>query len=195
MALTAETNAPEHPGNIVQLPVAASVTIFAGALVALDSAGNAKPAADAAGLRVIGRAEHNADNSAGSAGDLTINVKRGVFRYANSESAAVDADDKGKICYVEDDGTVAETSTNKCKAGRVFDVDDDGVWVDTREAHEATAVITALAALTSTNGTFAAAADLAAAKVEGEKVGDDVRAVHATLTDIITALQAAGIIK
>lgn len=42
-------------------------------------------------------------------------------------------------------------------------------------------------ALTSTNGTFAAAADLAAVKVEGEKVGDDVRAIHA-------ALVTAGII-
>jgi hypothetical protein len=35
------------------------------------------------------------------------------------------------------------------------------------------------AALASTDGTFAGAADLAAAKAEGEKVGDDVRALFA----------------
>lgn len=44
-------------------------------------------------------------------------------------------------------------------------------------------------ALTSTNGTMAAAADDAAVKVEGEKIGDDVRAIHAALVTagIITA--------
>ena len=35
--------------------------------------------------------------------------------------------------------------------------------------------------LTSTNGAMAAAADDAAVKVEGEKIGDDVRAIHAAL--------------
>ncbi|MEA3212853.1 MAG: hypothetical protein QOE70_5910 [Chthoniobacter sp.] len=35
--------------------------------------------------------------------------------------------------------------------------------------------------LTSTNGTMAAAADDAAVKVEGEKQGDDIRAIHAAL--------------
>lgn len=35
--------------------------------------------------------------------------------------------------------------------------------------------------LTSTNGTAAGAADLAALKTEAEKIGDDVRAIHAAL--------------
>lgn len=35
--------------------------------------------------------------------------------------------------------------------------------------------------LTSSNGTAAGAADLAALKVESEKIGDDVRAIHAAL--------------
>lgn len=41
--------------------------------------------------------------------------------------------------------------------------------------------LTVIAALTSTDGTMAAAADLAAVKVEGEKIGDDVRAIAAAL--------------
>lgn len=42
-------------------------------------------------------------------------------------------------------------------------------------------VFGAAVALTSTNGTAAAAADLAALKAEAEKIGDDVRAIHAAL--------------
>jgi hypothetical protein len=41
--------------------------------------------------------------------------------------------------------------------------------------------VVVIAALTSTNGTAAAAADLAALKVEAEKIGDDVRALAAAL--------------
>jgi FKBP-type peptidyl-prolyl cis-trans isomerase 2 len=193
-AATAAIDTPERSGSVFNYPLAAATVIYQGTLVALDASGNAVPASDAAALRVVGRAEETVDNSDGDAGDLTINAKRGVFKFANSGTAAVDANDKGKVCFVEDDQTVAETSTHKCKAGRVLDVEDDGVWVDTNTP-ESTQTITALAALTSTNGTMAAAADDAAVKVEGEKIGDDVRAVHATVTDIITALQAVGILK
>lgn len=193
-AATAAIDTPERSGSVFNYPLAAATVIYQGTLVALDASGNAVAASDAAALRVVGRAEETVDNSDGSAGDLTINAKRGVFKFANSGTAAVDANDKGKVCFVEDDQTVAETSTHKCKAGRVLDVEDDGVWVDTNTP-ESTQTITALAALTSTNGTMAAAADDAAVKVEGEKIGDDVRAVHATVTDIITALQAVGILK
>jgi hypothetical protein len=38
-----------------------------------------------------------------------------------------------------------------------------------------------IAALTSTDGTAAGAADLAALKAEAEKIGDDVRAIGAAL--------------
>lgn len=194
-AATSAIDTPEKAGIVLHYPVAAATLIPAGVLVAINVAGNAVNASDTAALRVIGRAEADADNSAGAAGDISVDIKRGVFRFANSADNAVDADDKGKPCFVEANNTVAETSTNKCKAGLVVDVDSDGVWVETRYAHLATSTFTALAALTSTNGTFAAAADLVAVKVEGEKVGDDVRAVWATLTDLIAALQAEGILK
>lgn len=232
-AATAAILTPERLGTVVNVPLAADAVIYQGTLVCLDSSGNAVPAADTAALRVIGVAQADADNTDGDAGDVTLNVKRGVFGFANSGDAAVDADDKGKLCVVEDDSTVAETSTNKIPAGRVVDVDDDYVWVDVAEGPaRVPTVITALAALTSTNSTAgaavpgaltstngvagAASADLAAlaaeaekigddvravhaaallAQAEAEKIGDDVRAVHATVTTIITALQAHGIIK
>lgn len=48
--------------------------------------------------------------------------------------------------------------------------------------------LTVLAALTSTDGTAAGAADLAALKAEAEKIGDDVRAIAG-------ALAASGLVK
>lgn len=194
-ASTVAIDTPERAGDVLALPVAATTLIPAGVLVALNAAGNAVNASDAAALLVVGRSEGDADNSVGNAGDIKVVVKRGVFRFRNSDDNAVDADDKGKPCFVESNQAVAETSTHKCKAGVVVDVDEDGVWVDTRRSGFVTSTFTALAALTSTNGTMAAAADDAATKAEGEKIGDDVRAVHATVTDLITALQAAGILK
>jgi len=37
----------------------------------------------------------------------------------------------GKVVFVEDDSTIAKTTTNKIAAGRVIRVDDDGVFIDT----------------------------------------------------------------
>lgn len=177
-AATAARNTDTRPGDLLSLPLAAATKIFLGTLVARDSAGRAVPASDTAGLRVVGRAEETVDNSAGAAAALSIEIRLGCFKFTNSGTAAVDADDVGKMAVVEDDQTVAETSTNLVTAGRITAVDSDGVWVDTRHAFYGPKSLPTLA---STNGTFAAAADDAAVKVEGEKVGDDVRALHASL--------------
>lgn len=184
-AATKEINTPERLGQVIAYPVAAATTIYAGTLVALDSSGDAVPAADTAGLRVIGLAQETVDNSAGIAGVLKVATKLGVFLLNNSATDALDANDKGKLCFVEDDNTVCEAGgTHKVKAGRVLDVVSDGVWVDTHFAP----VVPSSVTLGSTNGTAAAAADLAALKAEAELIGDDVRAIHA-------ALVAQGLLK
>jgi hypothetical protein len=153
MSATASINTPERPGNITTLPVAATTALFAGILLATNSSGYLVQAADTAGLRVQGRCEADVDNSGGNAGDVTADAKKGVFRFDNSATNAVDADDIGKDCYVEDFQTVAETSTHKVVAGRVVAVDADGVWVDTRYA-----------ARVPSADTITGAADLAALK-------------------------------
>jgi hypothetical protein len=138
MAATAEINTPERPGITTSYPVAADTKIFAGTIVALNTSGDALPAADTAGLRVVGRAEETIDNTDGSAGDLKINVKEGVFKFANSGTDAVDAGDRGKICFVEDDNTVNEAGADeRVVAGRVVDVESDGVWIDVRAGQAA----------------------------------------------------------
>jgi hypothetical protein len=134
MAATKSIDTPELSRDIVSLPIAANTTIFAGTLVAVDSNGRAVPAADTAGLRVIGRAEEEKTCGA-TAGAESLLVKRGIFRFANSATDAVDANDLGKDAFVEDDATVSETgTTHKVKAGRIVQVDSAGVWIDTDHA-------------------------------------------------------------
>lgn len=130
--LTEDRNTPRRDGEILSLQVAADTVIFAGSLVARDSSGNATPGATATTLLGMGRAEHSADNTDGGAGDISIDIRKGVFRFGNSASAdAIMRADIGNSCYIVDDQTVAKTdgTGTRSVAGAVFDVDTDGVWV------------------------------------------------------------------
>jgi hypothetical protein len=131
-ALTADRNTAMRDGQLVSLPVAASADIYAGALVALDANGNATPGATATGLLGMGRAEARADNSSGQAGDISVEVRKGVFRFDNSTGAdEITSAEISSDCYIVDDATVAKTdgSGTRSVAGTVFDVDSDDVWV------------------------------------------------------------------
>ena len=57
-------------------------------------------------------------------------MKKGCFKYQNSSSDALSAADIGSDCYIEDSCTVCKTATSKSKAGKVFLVEDSGVWVE-----------------------------------------------------------------
>lgn len=145
-ALTAERDTPARSGELVGLTVKASNTIYAGALVALDTAaGTVVPAADAAARVVLGRAQATA-----AAGEV-VTVSRGVFRWSNG--GVFTAAHIGQFAYVEDDATVttAALASNDVIAGVIVDVDADGVWVDSY-AVPAQAAAT-LAALTVTGNT------------------------------------------
>jgi hypothetical protein len=132
MALTAERDTKQKEGVFRVLPVAASTKIYQGALVAVNASSLAVPGATATTLKAAGRAEETVDNSAGSAGDKKISVRRGVFQYANSADADLIAlKDIGANCYIVDDQTVALTngSNSRSIAGTIHDVDANGVWV------------------------------------------------------------------
>lgn len=175
---TAPRNTNRRPGKILKYPVAAATRIFAGTMAALDASGNLVPASDTAALRVVGVAIETIDNSSGAAGDVKCAIERGCFQLANSATEPLDQGDLEKLVFVEDDETVAATSTHKIVAGRVAEVDPDGasVWVEVGFAWPSRAVT-----LTSTNGAAAAAADEAALKAEAEKIGDDARALHGAM--------------
>lgn len=130
--LSADRNTPRRDGVNFAHPVAAAVLIFAGALVALDAAGNAVPAGTAGSGAAVGVAQAVADNSAGAAGDINVDVRVGTFRFDNSAAGDLIArTDIGATAYVVDDATVAKTDNAGAReaAGTIVDVDDVGVWV------------------------------------------------------------------
>ena len=113
-------------GEEIALPVAAATKIELGKLVANNGAGAAVEAADTDGYVVIGVALHTVDNSAGSAGDLSVRVRRGKAAWLeNSATNAVTAASIGLPVYVEDDETVclAAGATHNVVAGICLAVD------------------------------------------------------------------------
>jgi hypothetical protein len=130
-ALTAARNTPQRAGDILGYPVKASVKPIQGGIAVL-SAGYAAPATTATGLIAIGRFEQTVDNTSGADGALSVQVRRGTFRFGNSASGDLVAQaDAGADCYLVDDQTVAKTSGTNTRsvAGKIIAVDSDGVWV------------------------------------------------------------------
>lgn len=131
-ALSIERQTPRRDGVNYARPVAASVKIYEGAIVMLDSSGNAKPGATATGQVADGVAQGTADNSTGLAGAKTVTVEKGVFRFANSAAAdLISAAEIGDNCYIVDDQTVAKTdgTGTRSVAGKIEDVETAGVWI------------------------------------------------------------------
>ena len=125
-ALTQERNTIELLGGIsYERVVAAGNTVYAGSLVAQNASGKAVPAADAASLVVLGRAENTA-----AAGE-TVRIRTGLFVYDSGTSGeAITVTAIGSTYYALDDHTVGLAGgTNTIKAGVVADVIADGVVV------------------------------------------------------------------
>lgn len=122
-------------GDTLSLKAAAAKKYFAGSLVARDANGRATPGAVATTLRGVGRVAETVDNSGGLDDALDVTVERGIFRYANSAAAdLITTANIGADCYIVDDQTVAKTdgTGTRSVAGKIFDVDSLGVWVDFR---------------------------------------------------------------
>ena len=123
----------ERDGRQFVFPVKSGVEITPGTMVALDSSGEAVPAAAAAGLTVVGIAElFHGEN------DSLVQARRGCFAFdADAEGAQTNAG-VGKPVYVADESTVSTTASNGLsssalvnypQAGILLAVDGDGCWV------------------------------------------------------------------
>lgn len=119
-------------------PLKANATVYQGGMVALElSSGFYVPASATLGLVVAGRLDSEkaaAPSVVGGStnGAVVTRVEQGVFRYANSGGGDVIAvTERGKVCYVVDDQTVAKTDSGGARpvAGLVIDVDSAGVFV------------------------------------------------------------------
>jgi hypothetical protein len=134
-ALTQDRASLRRPGEQMEPPVGANARIFAGALVAINAAGFAVPGATGATLKGAGVAERRADNTGGADGAIRVRLSKTPYAFANSAAAdAITLADIGSDCYMVDDQTVAKTNGGgtRGRAGRIYDVDVDGVWVDFR---------------------------------------------------------------
>ena len=136
-ALTAVRNTKKWGSDAfpetISLKVAAGVKIFKGSLVCI-AAGFAAPGSTSANVIAIGRAEATVDNTSGLAGALNIDVRRGLFNWANSTGAdLITQANVGQTAFVVDDQTVALTNAGgtRAKAGLILYVDQFGVWVET----------------------------------------------------------------
>ncbi|MAZ84129.1 MAG: hypothetical protein CME90_11055 [Hoeflea sp.] len=131
-ALAADRNTPRRQGDLLNGLLAASVAVFGGAIVMRNDAGYLTKGATATGLVGVGVAQERKTGGA-SAGDETLNYRKGIFRFANSASTdEITIAEIGKLCFVVDDQTVAKTdgSAARSPAGFVADVDAIGVWVE-----------------------------------------------------------------
>jgi hypothetical protein len=128
-ALIKDRNTPYREGDQYAIGVKGGARIFAGSIVCRDADGYAVPASDSAGLKVMGRAEFNVDNTAGADGAVIVLVREGVYRFSGSGLTAADA---GKPCFIVDDQTVSVAPTaNSVLAGIVVDVESAAEpWVE-----------------------------------------------------------------
>lgn len=136
-ALAKDRNTPRLEGDVHSGLVAASTTIFAGALLMRNAAGYVIEGQTATGLVGVGRAEEQVDNSSGSNGDLAVKFRPGTYRFANSAAAdEITIAEIGDVAYAVDDQTVAKTdgTASRSPAGIIVDVDAQGVWVRIDEA-------------------------------------------------------------
>lgn len=111
-------------------PLAASTTLYANGLVAVNTAGYLVPAAATAGLRVVGVATRQTINS-GAAGAKDAQWAQGVYCFANDATYPVSQADVGRVCYVKDDQTVQdERGSSTVAAGIVFQYESSSkIWV------------------------------------------------------------------
>lgn len=119
-------------------PVAAGVKVYAGAMIALDNTGYARPARPTATDVIVGVARYSFDNTGGAAGAQSAQGDTGLeteAEYAacmfNSGGAdTIALTDIGKDCFAVDDQTVALTNTGgRPRAGKIHNVTSEGVWV------------------------------------------------------------------
>jgi predicted RecA/RadA family phage recombinase len=130
-ALTQDRATPYREGIEIEFPVAAATKIYAGSLVCANAEGFAVPAADTAGLKFLGVALEQVDNTGGANGAKVVRLRRtGVFEF---NAASITEAMVGDPMYLKDDNTFddAAGTTNDVKAGVLVKyVTDTKGWID-----------------------------------------------------------------
>ncbi|MEW5687227.1 MAG: hypothetical protein AB1942_20115 [Pseudomonadota bacterium] len=143
-AAIAERLRKARSGDHLNLAVKANAQIFRGCMV-MALAGVAVAARAAVSraeldtILVVGLAVDSALGG-GADGDVRVEIERAdVYCLANGAGGdALTVADVGDLCFAIDDQTVGKTTGGGVRpiAGKVVDVDGNGVWVDFRFARE-----------------------------------------------------------
>lgn len=156
---------------LARYEIASGNTIVSGNLVALNGDGKAVPAADTAGLRVIGAADYIENGN--------VEVMDGVFSFANDTMYPLTRSDRGKVAFVKDADTVTASSSNTIPAGIVVDICEGEVYLDVTPAAVRAA---------------AGPVKQAAAVADCTPAGAEPVSVEIQLNALLAALRAAGIL-
>lgn len=95
------------------IPIADNVHIYQGAMIQLDAAGRANPAASSNTTQgIVGRAPFEYDNTVTghTAGALTVEAEQGAFLYDLAASNTPAQANVGGIVYASDDHTLSTSS-------------------------------------------------------------------------------------
>lgn len=135
-ALSADTDLDRKEGVMQSYPVAATETIYKGALVVVSATGYLEAGTDAASKRFAGVAYEKKDNSSGADGALNCRVHtKGVFLMtATSITQAM----VGQMMYLVDDATIDDTTggTYYIPVGRLVEyVSTTSGYVDIGQRH------------------------------------------------------------
>lgn len=120
---------------LLKYPVEASASIYGGALVAINAAGNAVPASAIGALKCVGRAERQCLNLAvggtvspdgianGNAGSILVPVRQGVYYFNINADSAITKASFGANVYASDDNTMSlsDAGGSRPYAGFVID--------------------------------------------------------------------------
>jgi len=131
--LSADRNTKMKDAEVIEVLLAANAVVYAGGMAVADANGYGDKGSTATTLTYLGRFEEAVDNTGGANGDKTAIVRRNkAFKWKNSGTDPVTQASLGKVCYIEDDETVAATdgTSTRSAAGVVVGVDADGIWVE-----------------------------------------------------------------
>ena len=120
-ALTEDKKLEYMEGTRQALPVASGATIYTGALVCMNTSGEAVPATDTAGLKLAGWAVDQPGHD-----NMVVVHRKGIFRVALGTT--LDQTNVGNAVYIVDDQTVdlAATTTNDGAAGVIVEILNNG---------------------------------------------------------------------
>lgn len=157
MTLAADKALEYTEGVELDFPVINADIIYAGSFVCVNAAGYALPGSDTAGLIFEGVAVNRADNALGSAGDITVTLRRRGLIKATLATAITQANVGDNVFLVDDESVdLAGNTTNDIFCGIIAKyIDTTHAMIDIEPAIRQADVATHIA---DTDGAHAASA-------------------------------------